>query len=497
MYRWRKLFCWALLSVVGNWNLTAISHADSTRPNIVVIFIDDLGFADIGPFGATRNPTPHLDRMAVEGMRFTDFVVSSAVCSASRAGLLTGCYHQRVGIEGALDPQSEIGIHEREVTLAEVCKSQGYATACVGKWHLGHHPRFLPTRHGFDSYFGLPYSNDMWPFHPDFTRHSSEVERRKRGFPNLPLLENEAVFDANISADDQSQLTRQYTERAVAFIEQNRQRPFFLYLAHSTVHVPLFASDAFRGKTGAGLFADTLAEVDWSVGQILETLRRCQLSEQTWVVFTSDNGPWRSYGDHAGSAWPLREGKGTAFEGGFRVPTLMWWPGTIPAHTVCDELASTIDILPTAATLLHASLPSHPVDGKSILPLITGNETAQSPHEFFAYYYASGELQAIRDRRWKLFFPHVSRTVTPMTYGRAGSPTTYQNLPVKKTLYDLHNDLAETQDVSHKHPDVVRRLETAANQIRAELGDRLTQQSGTGIRPAAGLEPADERLHWE
>jgi arylsulfatase A len=295
--------------------------AQERLPNVVIIFIDDMGYADIGPFGASAYQTPHLDRMAREGRRFTDFYVTQAVCSASRAGLLTGCYNARIGIQGALGPASRHGIHDDEMTIAELCKQKNYATACYGKWHLGHHRQFLPMQHGFDDYYGLPYSNDMWPLHPTAK------------FPDLPLIDKNEIINPAVTPEDQRQLTTQYTERAVSFIERNKDRPFFLYVPHSMVHVPLYVSDKFEGKSRHGLFGDVVMEVDWSVGQILDTLRQHQLDNKTLVVFTSDNGPWLSYGDHAGSARPLREGKGTMFDGGCREPSIMWWPGKIPAGT--------------------------------------------------------------------------------------------------------------------------------------------------------------------
>ena len=282
-------------------------------PNVVLVYADDLGYGDIGVYGAPRIRTPHIDRLAADGVRFTDFYVAQAVCSASRTALLTGAYPNRVGILGALFPTSKIGIAEGETTLAEVLKARGYATAIYGKWHLGHLPPFLPTRHGFDDYFGLPYSNDMWPSHP---------ERMK--FPPLPLYSRDAVLTVN---PDQSQLTGEYGRRAVAFIEANRERPFFVYLAHTMPHVPIFASEAFRGRSKQGLYGDVIEEIDDSVGRVLAALRRLGLERDTLVIFTSDNGPWLSYGDHAGSAGPLREGKGTAFEGGVRVPFVARWPG--------------------------------------------------------------------------------------------------------------------------------------------------------------------------
>ena len=323
--------------------LFATTLAVAKPPNVVIMFMDDMGYADIGPFGAKDYPTPNLDRMAKEGRKFTDFYVTQAVCSASRAGLLTGCYNVRIGILGALGPKSNIGINPNEVTIAEICKQKGYATGCFGKWHLGHHKKFLPKQHGFDEYFGLPYSNDMWPYHPGVL-HLSMEERVKR-WPHLPLIEGNKVINPKVSGKDQEQLTKQYTERAVSFIEKNKDKPFFAYIPHSMVHVPLYVSEKFKGKSGAGLFGDVMMEVDWSVGEIMKTLRKHKLEKNTLFLFTSDNGPWLNYGDHAGSAAPLREGKGTMFDGGCREPTLAWWPGKIPANSVCSEPAMTIDLV--------------------------------------------------------------------------------------------------------------------------------------------------------
>ena len=476
---------------------SSLQAADTpSLPNVIVIFIDDMGYADIGPFGAEGYPTPHLDRMAADGMRFSDFLVSSAVCSASRAALLTGCYHRRIGIAGALGPNAEHGINANEVTLAEICRQKGYATACYGKWHLGHHPKFLPTEHGFDEYFGLPYSNDMWPLHPMYANLPPDSEQRKRGFPPLPLIEGSRVVDSEVTGQEQTQLTTWYTERAVSFIERHKDHPFFLYVPHSMVHVPLFVSDKFQGKSGRGLFGDVVMEVDWSVGQILETLRKHQLDEKTLVIFTSDNGPWLSYGDHAGSAEPLREGKGTMFEGGCRVPTLMRWTGRIPAGTTCEELASTLDILPTVAHLIGADLPQHPIDGHDISPLMFGVPGAQSPHEAFYCYYSGGQLQAVRDRRWKLHFPHSYRTLAGRPGGTGGTPAPYSQAKIEQELFDLKTDPQESVNVASEHPEVVQRLEQLAEKARAELGDTLTQRKGTALRPPGRLGPDDERLTW-
>ncbi len=469
--------------------------ASGDQPNIVVIFIDDMGYADINPFGNNAYQTPNLNRMAAEGRKFTDFVVSSAVCSASRSALLTGCYHRRVGISGALGPTSQIGINADETTLAEICRSKGYATAIFGKWHLGHHPKFLPTAHGFDHYYGLPYSNDMWPLHPANIVRKANDPNAKGPWPPLPLLEGTKVVNSDVQPADQEQLTKTLTQRATKFIRDSGDKPFFLYLPHPMVHVPLYASEDFRGKSGAGIFGDVVMEVDWSVGQILDTLEETGQSENTLVIFTSDNGPWLSYGDHAGSAGPLREGKGTMFEGGYREPTLMRWKGKIPAGTTCDKLASTIDVLPTVAAIIGAELPQHQIDGVNIRPLMFDDD-APSPRDYFYCYYGGGELQAIRNERFKLTFPHQYRTLAGSEGGSGGMPANYKSVRIEQSLFDLDNDVAETKDVSNEYPDVLKELLAAAEVARKDLGDKLTKRTGSGVRPAGKLTETDERLIW-
>jgi arylsulfatase A-like enzyme len=312
-------------------------------PNIVLVFTDDQGYADLGCFGGRGFQTPHLDRMAAEGTKFTSFYVAQAVCTASRAALMTGCYANRVSMSGALNHTSRIGIHPDEILLPEICKSQGYATAIFGKWHLGTLLEFGPLRNGFDEYLGIPYSNDNSKYHPIL-----------RDLPPLPLYDGEQVVEVD---PDQSQFTRRFTERAVRFIEANGNRPFFLYVPHVMPHVPIFASEKFLGRTARGLYGDVIEELDWSVGEILAALRKCGLDDKTMVVFASDNGPFLSYGDHAGSASPFREGKLTTFEGGVRTPCIIRWPGRVPAGRVCDELILSIDLLPTIAALVGADLP--------------------------------------------------------------------------------------------------------------------------------------------
>ncbi|QDS99119.1 sulfatase-like hydrolase/transferase [Adhaeretor mobilis] len=452
-------------------------------PNIVVIFVDDLGYADIGPYGAVAYPTPHLDRMAGEGRVFTDFVSATAVCSASRAALLTGCYPERVSILGALYPNAKIGLNSKELTLAELCKQQGYATAIFGKWHLGHLTPFLPLQHGFDEYFGLPYSNDMWPLRPGELALPAEGGARKKRFPNLPLFEGNRVVKEEVTAEDQAQLTTMYTERSVDFINRNANRPFFLYVPHTMVHVPLFVSSKFQGKSGAGLFGDVVMEIDWSVGQILDAIHQNEIEENTLVIFTSDNGPWLNFGNHAGSAKPLREGKGTMFEGGYREPCIMRWPGKIPAGTQCDELASTIDLLPTVAKLIGAELPpERTIDGEDIWPLMSGRPNAESPHEIFYCYYG-GELHAVRNRRWKLHFPHPYRSLEGKPGGIDGIPTAYSRLRTGVELYDLKSDIGESKNVANLHPKIVARFTREAESARAALGDKLTNRVGAEIRP--------------
>jgi arylsulfatase A len=429
---------------------------DITRPNVVLIFADDLGYADVGCYGAKGYSTPHIDRLAKEGVRFTDFYVAQAVCSASRAALLTGRYPNRVGILGALGPGAKNGIRPDEITLGEIFKSRGYATAVYGKWHLGDHDPHLPPDNGFDDYFGLPYSNDMWPNHPTNKR-----------FPPLPLIDGKKIVQTQ---PEQRNLTTWYTQRAVSFIEKNKDRPFFVYVPHAMPHVPLFISQQRDGKTGRGIYADVIAEIDWSVGQILETLKKNALDENTLVVFTSDNGPWLSYGDHAGSAGHLREGKGTTFEGGVRVPALFRWPGKTPAGAVCREPAMTIDVLPTMVKLIGADSPAnHVLDGKDIWPLISAQPNAKSPHEAL-YFYWDRQLQAVRSGNWKLHFPHAYRTMTDRK-GSAGLPGDYRQAQIDLSLYNLEQDPGETTNVAAQHPDVVKRLTQLADRARRDLGD--------------------------
>lgn len=443
----------------------------SATPNVVIIFVDDMGYADLGSYGATAYTTPHLDSMAQEGVRFSDFYVSQAVCSASRAALLTGAYSNRIGIHGALGPSNTHGIHEDEVTLGELFQSKGYATAMYGKWHLGHHPQFLPTRHGFDDFYGIPYSNDMWPYHPE----------NPEAWGDLPTLEGETVVGYNT---DQTRFTTDFTNRAVAFIEQSvaQDSPFFVYLAHPMPHVPLFVAEERDGHSGAGLYGDVIKEIDWSVGQVLETLQQQGVDDETLVLFASDNGPWLSYGNHAGSAEPLREGKGTAFEGGVRVPFIARWPGQIPEGLNISTPAMTIDVFPTLAELIEADLPVHPIDGKSMWSLLSGESTAPVQEAYY-FYYRHNEFHAIRSGKWKLQFPHTYRSMIGRELGKDGMPGKYNyGAEIGLALFDLENDISESTNVADEYPEVVERLSQLADAKRAELGDALTDVVGTGVR---------------
>lgn len=450
--------------------------APKSLPNVVLIFTDDQGYADLGSFGAKGFTTPNIDTLARQGRRFTDFHVAQPICSASRSALLTGCYPSRIGIQGALGPHSRIGISDGEETLAQLFKSKGYSTGMVGKWHLGDAKQFLPTHHGFDEYLGLPYSHDMWPHHPE----------SPQSYLPLPLIKGDQVIKAGMEPSDMEGLTTMYTERAVSFIDKNKNRPFFLYLAHNLPHVPLFVSSKFKGKTQRGLYGDVMEEIDWSVGEVMKALERNHLDQNTLVIFTSDNGPWLSYGDHAGSAFPLREGKGTSWEGGTRVPCVMRWPGHIKAGSQCDDMLMTIDLLPTLAHQIGAQLPSHSIDGLDVWPLLAGEKGAKNPHPAYYCYYENNQLQAVTsgDGHWKLQLPHTYRTLGGRPGGTGGKPVPYQQRTLTQPeLYDLRADESEAHNLAATHTDIVAQLQAEAEKARAELGDSLTDRIGAGVRP--------------
>jgi len=467
--------------------LTAQKPVDfkQSTPNIILILMDDMGYGDIGRTSANQYETPNLNRLASQGMQFTWYYCPQAVSSASRAGLLTGCYPNRIGISGALMPWAQVGINPEELTIAELLKTKGYHTGIFGKWHLGHHREFLPLQHGFDEYYGLPYSNDMWPFDFDgIPIHLRDTTSSKMKYPMLPLIEgNEKVGEVNTFAD-QDKLTTEYTERAVKFIEQNKKEHFFLYVPHSMVHVPLGVSDKFRGKSRLGFYGDVMMEVDWSIGEIMDALKRNDLEKNTLVIFTSDNGPWLNFGNHAGSTGGLREGKGTSWEGGQRVPCIMRWPGVIPQGEICSKLASSIDILPTLAAITGASLPKNKIDGVNILPLMLGDKSASPRHEFY-YYYEQNSLEAVQRDFWKLVLPHKSRTYRNMKPGadRWPGPTGTETI-TEPELYDLRRDPGEWYNVAQFNPEKVKELQTLAGEARKDLGDNLTNSMGANRRKA-------------
>lgn len=456
---------------------------NTDNPNIILIYMDDLGFGDLSCNGALGHTTPAIDKLAARGMRFTNFLTAQAVCSASRAALLTGCYPNRVGVSGAYFPGSKVGLSSEEVTIAELLKQKNYKTSAVGKWHLGDHPSFMPLNQGFDSYFGLPYSNDMWPVHYD----GSPSANWKKSIPTLPLILNKDTFALINTLQQQGDLTKQYTERAVSFIESNKKEPFFLYLAHSMPHVPIAVSNRFENHTGKGLFADLMAEIDWSIDSIVKTLDRLRLTKNTIIIFTSDNGPWLNYGNHAGSAGGFREGKGTTFEGGHRVPALICWPAVIPPGTVCNQLASNIDIFPTLADIVKVALPSTTLDGLSFLPFLQGNINNPIRREFL-YYYRKNSLEAVRYDQWKLVFKHPGRTYTQHLPGNDGFPgNAPEDFSFPLALYNLSRDPSESYDVQEAHPDIMEKLVRLANKARADLGDDLTGVNGNGRRTVGSV----------
>jgi arylsulfatase A-like enzyme/glucose/arabinose dehydrogenase len=465
-------------------------------PNVVLILADDLGFGDVGCFGGTTIRTPCLDRLAAEGTRFTSCYVGQSVCTASRAALLTGCYPHRVGMAGALNHTSTTGIAPAERLLSERLAARGYATACYGKWHLGLHPPFWPTRRGFDEFLGIPYSNDNGPLHPTV-----------RGMPPLPLYDGADVIETD---PDQGHFTRRFTDRALDFIARHRERPFFLYLPHVMPHVPIFASPEWRGRSGRGPYADVVEELDAAVGEILGALRTHGIDDRTLVVFLSDNGPFLSYGEHAGSAGPFREGKLTTFEGGMRVPCIARWPGTVPADRTVDEIVSTMDLCETLAALAGAEPVDRRTDGIDVRPLLRGVPDARGRDTFL--FYSGTELHAVRAGRWKLHLPHDFLTVAAEP-GRDGKPSNfgrmepesmaesgvrgiasrhgYRVASLPRSLYDLAADPGETRNVVADHPEVVARLEALVEETRADLGDALVGRTGAGVRPVGDIRVPD------
>lgn len=443
----------------------------ANHTNFIIINLDDVGYGDFSCNGAYGYTTPNIDRMAADGIRFTHFLAGQPISGASRAGLLTGCYPNRIGFAGAPGPDSNYGIHSEEMTIGELLKQKGYSTAIFGKWHLGDAKQFLPLQNGFDEYYGLPYSNDMWPNHPQ----QGEVFN----FPDLPTYDGNEVVGYNT---DQTKFTTDYTTRSVNFIKKNKDKPFLLYLAHSMPHVPLAVSDKFKGKSQQGLYGDVMMEIDWSVGEVLKTVRELGLEENTLVVLTSDNGPWANYGNHAGSAGGLREAKATTFDGGNRIPCVMYWKGKTQAGTACNKLASNIDLFPTLAEISGAQLPARKIDGVSLLSLIEGHKEA-NPRESFVYYFNKNDLEAVTDGMFKLVFPHKYVTYGAYVPGNDGQPGKLTNLELMKAeMYDLRRDPGERYDVISQYPETAAKLMKIADRKRAELGDNLTRMKGSERR---------------
>ncbi len=426
-------------------------HEEAKKPNIVILFADDLGYGDLGVYGHPTIKTPYLDQMAVQGMKFTQFYVAAPVSTPSRGALLTGRLPVRTGVHsGVFFPDSKLGIPAQEITLAEALKEEGYATACFGKWHLGHHKQYLPTNNGFDEYFGLPYSNDMGG-DPD-----SKWER-KRKFPPIPLIEGSKVIE---NEPDQSLLTKQYTEHALDFIKRNKKNPFFLYVPYTFPHVPLFASQDFLGNSSRGLYGDVVQEIDWSVGQILHELKKQGLDENTFVFFTSDNGPWLQKKQEGGSAGLLREGKGTCWEGGMREPAIAWWPGTIEAGQVTEALASTMDLFVTSLALAGVELPKdRTYDGMDISNVLTGKK--ENVRDVIFYYRGAG-LFAIRKGPWKLHFQSISKPYQ-------GENRVYENYEEEPLLFHLEIDPSEKYNVADQHPEIVKEIVKIRDEHKANL----------------------------
>jgi arylsulfatase len=454
------------------------------QPNIILINIDDMGYGDTEPYGSTGYATPNFNKLSREGMRFTHFYAAQAVCSPSRAALLTGCYPNRIGLSGgALMPSSKKALNPAESTIASLLKAAGYKTGMLGKWHLGSKAPFLPLHYGFDSFYGLPYSHDMWPV--DYSGNPiTDTSNWRINFPTLPVIEGDQQVATITTLEQQATLTTTLTEKAEQFIIKNQANPFFLYLAHPMPHVPLAVSKKFRGKTTEGLFGDVISEIDWSIGRVMAILDKTGLSNNTILIVTSDNGPWLSFGNNAGSSGGLREGKGTAWDGGTRVPCFIRWPGKVAAGSICSQLLTNMDILPTIMAAVNASLPKEKIDGLNFLPLLTG-QTNNSPRELFYVYYDANSLKLVRYKQWELVLPHTSQAYTQGTPGKDGKPGPTPVMPVTMALYNLTHDPGTVYDVQKQYPEILIQLLQYAEQAREDLGDDLTNRKGKNIRAAA------------
>ena len=436
----------------------------SDQPNIVMVFLDDSGWADFRPFGDTPYPTPNVEQLAREGCRFNQFYVPQAICSASRASLLTGCYPGRHQVFGAIGPRAR-GLDPKFATMGEVLRRAGYVTGCFGKWHIGDHEDTRPPARGFDESCGLMVSNDMWRHHPE-TDHFDRFD--------LQFWENGEIAIADLSPEEQSYLTTWYTEHAVSFIERHKDEPFFCYVPHNMPHVPIACSERFAGKSGCGLYADVMMEIDWSVGEIMAALDRVGVADNTLVVFTSDNGPWISYGNHAGTT-PYREAKGTGFDGGTRCAMTMRFPGHIPAGGVSEKAFCSVDLLPTLAGLAGAELPANPIDGLDVWDILCGRPDAENPHPYYPVSTArTFEGVVSGDGKWKLHLPHSYRTLAEA--GKDGKPGRYTQAFIELSLFDMVNDPYETTNVIDRYPEVAARLQAHAEAHKARW---FTEKQGS------------------
>ncbi len=481
----RTIQIFTLLIAVFFLNSCEAENKEIDHTNFIIILIDDMGYGDVGCYGATGFTSPNLDQMAAEGMRFTNFYAAQPVCSASRAGILTGCYPNRIGFSGALFPHHSIGLNPDETTIAEMLKEKGYVSGAFGKWHLGHHNKFMPLQHGFDEYVGIPYSNDMWPIKVDGTR--AEPGEGRGDFPDLPLIVGNSPTEFVTTLQGQDRLSTLLTEKTVDFIKRHADQAFFAYLAHPMGHVPLGVSDKFRGKSEQGLYGDVMMELDWSLGEIMKALKANDIEDNTVVIFTSDNGPWLNYGNHGGSSGGLREGKTTSWEGGQRVPFIIKWPNGIPAGKVCNKLGSAIDILPSFAEIADTPLPKNKIDGVSITSLWNGSFETE-PRKDMWFYFGKNNLNAVRKGNWKLVLPH-----SWMSYDTAPGNNGYGGKRIKKDveameLYNMMRDPGEQYNVVESYPGKVIELMQVVEAARSELGDlNVGIDQGQGTRAIGSI----------
>ena len=449
---------------------------ENKTPNIIMIITDDQGYGDLSAFGATDIATPNIDLLGKEGAKYTRFYVPQSQCTPSRAGILTGCYPNRVGVDWVFLPHSTTGLNPAEETIANILKPVGYQSAYFGKWHLGHHPEFLPTNQGFDEYFGIPYSNDMWPLNP----------RKDYTFPPLPLIENTTTIDT-VDEQIQQEMTSLLTEKSIDFIKNNKANPFFMVLSHPMPHVPLYVSDRFKGKSKRGLYGDVMMELDWSTGEIMKALKENDLAENTMVLFFSDNGPWIAYGNHGGSTGGLKEAKETSFEGGIRSPLLIRYPKKISPGQVIHTPINGIDLLPTFAYLANASLPTKKIDGQNIISQLTG-DTKKMAHDAYYFYMNKNQLEAVMTERWKLVLPHSFNSLNGKAGGQDGALADYEKISTELALYDLINDEKELNNVAATNREVVKTLQIKADSIRQILGDKITGIKGSEVRPLGNIQ---------